>query len=306
MNLLQITSSQNFPAFFQGNRDVTISGASGSITALRTTAQLPAVFSVSASGITATGADNSFEDPEYSWDFGDPSGTETFFDPYSNTTVNANNAQTGPGADYTYRRAGTYTCTLTVRWRSGGTPTNPTLSSATFTIQLTAAAFDNSGGEIFFDSTAISDGIGTSGSPYKNISHMDAAVNTVNCAVNVKCGSDYTGSTGIVLGAGPLRIRSYGSGAKPILGISSGAVTPLKNNGSCSDIVLTNLVLRRTGGSTVDDGNVVEIVGSGTDVLNYIYFDNVDVTTTISGGNSVVVFMQYDPASTTTASRVQG
>lgn len=87
----------------------------------------PAMVHVSAcsSTMTHTGIANRFnayEDLEFTWNFGDPTGTETFTNPVGHMpgqkkTVNANSDQTGPEACYVYRNPGTYTITLTARGR---------------------------------------------------------------------------------------------------------------------------------------------------------------------------------------------
>jgi hypothetical protein len=62
-----------------------------------------------------------FSDMEFHWDFGDPTGVETFTQRGTSrvlargSTVNANDDQYGPEAAYCYRTAGTYTIKLTIR-----------------------------------------------------------------------------------------------------------------------------------------------------------------------------------------------
>ncbi len=101
----------------------------------RVSSQIPAFIQVSASAIAATGkvvspggsvitgaALRPYERLEYWWDFGDPSGTESFNNyslyPFSGVPVNANSEQRGPEACYVYRRPGTYTIKLNIRGRN--------------------------------------------------------------------------------------------------------------------------------------------------------------------------------------------
>ena len=108
----------NFPAIFQGNPTVTITAinTTGGIVTSRdadvTSALTPYFVQASASAITATGTSAPYEDLEYGWDFGDPSGVETFTRPTDGVTVNANTGQIWTEASYVYRSAGTYIITL--------------------------------------------------------------------------------------------------------------------------------------------------------------------------------------------------
>jgi hypothetical protein len=73
-----------------------------------------------------------WRDLEFTWDFGDASGTETFTHPVTGATVNANTDQTGPEAAYVYRAAGSYTITLTARaWTGSAYVTASTTSLKT-------------------------------------------------------------------------------------------------------------------------------------------------------------------------------
>src|SRR5262245_5720607 len=91
---------------FQGNPNVTITAinTSAGIAVSRSSCSVPCFVQVSASAITATGSARPYEDLDYSWDFGDPTGNETFSQPiasngsFSPADVNANTAQTGPEA----------------------------------------------------------------------------------------------------------------------------------------------------------------------------------------------------------------
>src|SRR3989304_4760062 len=76
---------------YTGNPDAKVMSVdtSGGIECSRTAGQVPCFVQVSASAIAALGgviencgrAFNPYEDLHYSWDFGDPDGTETVVDP---------------------------------------------------------------------------------------------------------------------------------------------------------------------------------------------------------------------------------
>jgi PKD repeat protein len=101
------------------------------LTLSRATGAVPLVVQVHAADTTATFSDGGaaflaavnrafdpYLDLEFSWDFGDAAGTETFTDPILGE-VNANTDQTGPAAAYVYRTPGSYTITLTARGWNG-------------------------------------------------------------------------------------------------------------------------------------------------------------------------------------------
>ena len=116
---------------YRGNPNIKVSAidVTGGIIATRTgTLNAPAFIQVSASAITCTGdvidldgiaipgaTINSYEDLEYSWDFGDSESNESFIDPVTGNSVNSAIDQTGPEAAHVYRSAGSYTITLTIR-----------------------------------------------------------------------------------------------------------------------------------------------------------------------------------------------
>src|ERR1017187_4811943 len=83
------------PVTFKGNPNVTITtiDVSGGIACSRTSGKTPCFIQVSASNITADTTPAPYEDLSYSWNFGDPPGTETFTNPVTGATVNANTDQ---------------------------------------------------------------------------------------------------------------------------------------------------------------------------------------------------------------------
>jgi hypothetical protein len=283
---------------FLGNPNVTISAIDAvttGIVASRTSGELPAFVQVSASGITATGTSIPYEDLEYSWNFGDPSGTETFTNPVTGQTVNANSAQTGPEAAYVYRSAGTYTITLTIRGSSAapiaGVCTQFTTATATAT--FTASAFSTAGGEYFFDSVNGNDSnSGTdSAHPKQTISALNTLLAAGHMRFNLARGSNWVGSNGIYIAYSDIRIAAYGSGANPIVNIqnasSSSNPGAAFNALSCdnqtratSNIVISNVDFWRSG--TSPNSIVNFLFTNTTNLVNDIYFDNVNIVSNSS------------------------
>jgi len=195
---------------------------------------IPCTVYVSASAITATATAqmngspfNAWQDLEYTWNFGDASGTETFTRPTDGATVNAN-TQTGPEATYVYRTATTYTITLSIRGKNGSGYT-----TAQVTKQIIVAADTNT--QVFVDSSASPVGAdGSSAHPWVTVDQMSTAIAAgANITVNVARGSTFTG-TGTFDGKGflylkqgcsNLRIRPWAGtvGANPIFTATSGS-----------------------------------------------------------------------------------
>lgn len=137
-------------ASFRGNPYLTVTAidTSGGIVLSRTSGTTPCFVQASAKNITATGSDRPYEDLEFRWDFGDPSGAETFTSPANAQPVNANADQFGPEAACCYRAAGTYTVTLTIRGKNGSGYT-----TATVTTGVTVTAFNPSSADYWLDET---------------------------------------------------------------------------------------------------------------------------------------------------------
>jgi hypothetical protein len=269
---------------FQGNPNQTISAinVSGGITLSRTSGSIPAFVHVSANGITATGTSWPYEDLEYQWDFGDPSGTEVFTNPVTGNSDNANTAQWGPEAAYCYRSVGTgsYIITLKIRGKNGGTYTTTT-QTATFTVSAFTATTD-----LYFDSVSGSDSnSGTSaGSPKQTISAMITAVNAItsNTRINLKCGSSWTGAdfNFSFRAYSGLRFTSYSTGAKPIVIGNTATTSPnilyFDNGAVTTDVVMSNISFQASSGYT--KGNILQLAATGgaSNALQNIYLDNCD------------------------------
>lgn len=271
---------------YRGNPDSLTSAidTSGGIACSRTSAEIPAFVQVSASAIAGTGlisayiALKPYQDFQYSWDFGDPSGVETFTCPAGSRagqTLNANSDQRGPEAAYVYRTAGTYTITLTIRYRNS----NGTISRRTVTQSFVASAFNASGGTYYFDSVSgndANDGL-SSGAPKQTISAINTVAGTTHRRIYLKRGSSWTGTTQV---KGYQRWDVYGSGAKPIIDRTMDSAFTFTCLVDSTDIVVSNLDIRSQGaGSTA-----IWFTKNDNNGLSDIYFDNVTGNDLLGGG----------------------
>lgn len=285
---------------FRGNPRAVVSAIGGAVVMSRTSGQTPCFVHVSASGITATGTDVPYEDLEIRVDFGDPTGTELFTDPNTGQIYNAN-IQYGADLPYCYRSAGVYTVTMRVRGLTSGGE----FLTEVFTSEVTVTAFDTSAGEMWFDSVAGSDandGLSIE-APKQTITAVRAAV-VSNRAMNIKRGSHYTGTQGISLTANTvagLRIRPYGSGAAPIIEITSGTAEAFfGSNGTAgnqrpkTDIVISGLDLRQSvGGSALQ----ISATSNAVAVIEDVYIDNCSMYSAADTGVTTCV-MQFSDAKT--------
>ena len=173
-----------YPAVFGGNPNAVFSSidTSGGIVMSRTSGYCipanatigspgsPAFVQVSASAILATGTITSsngtavlnaspISDLEFTWNFGDPSGTEVFTNPATGLMVNANTGQSGNEAAYAYRTVGPKYITLKIRGQNGSGGYVTATATSTFTVNdLTAVSgykaryADSTGGTTSSDS----------------------------------------------------------------------------------------------------------------------------------------------------------
>lgn len=241
---------------FRGNPNVIITGVetSGGIEMSRTSGNTPAFVHVSASNITATGTSYPFRDLEYSWNFGDPSGTENFINPVTGGNVNANRDQVGPEAAYVYRSAGAYTITLYIRYWDGS-QFQKISKTATFIV----SAYRPASGTFYFDSNydrshGASDGSITK--PYTDYATLRTKSNSGSINLKLKYGSTFTSASGAswVVGQGGARMEAYGdpSLGRPIIhgvNIPPGHATlwftnQFVDNDNC---VYSNIEFRSTG-----------------------------------------------------------
>lgn len=273
----------------------------------RTSGQTPCFIQVSASPITYTGtgpnngAKRAYEDLSYSWDFGDPTGTEAVARPTDGTAINANTGQHGPEAAYVYRSAGTYTVTLTIMGKNG----SGGYVTATVTQSVTVSAFSKIGGEWWADSNAGGTNAGTQANPFNTVAAINTAIlNQSNFALHVAQGSSFSGTVGLDLGSqnntttGKIRVDSYvgagGAGANPKFTLTGGADVGAIyiTNGSLgtarpkSDIVLSNI----DAVAAVTLSRAFSISGTSyrtddmTGTLKDIYLDNCNGTSSATSG----------------------
>lgn len=283
---------------FGGNPNVTITAinVSGGIVCSRTSGQTPCFVHVSASAITATGTSIPYEDLEFSWNFGDQNGTEIFQQPVDGTglrfnsiSVNANTSQTGPEAAYVYRSSGTFTVTLQILGKNGGSFTNTSVQQ-----NISVSDFSASGGDWYFDSAAPGGGDGSIGLPFNSVPTMNTKLGTANTRINIKRGSVFTGSTGLVIGKSNTRINDYGTGGAPQINIISGSSpgVSLDNNlASIDDVVISDIDFSASGSASASNLIDISATFDGTFVLSNIYLDNCNAVSSIG----VLNLMQYQP-----------
>ena len=278
--------AQPIAGFYNANPDAKVLSidTSGGIVCSRTSGQIPCFVQVSASAIAALGGEienssvefRAYEDLHYSWDFGNPGGTETFTDPRpagvgGGGTKNANSDQTGPEAAYCYRTAGTYTVTLTIRARNAYGVTQRKV-----TRDITVSAFSASGGTYYFDSVAGSDsndGL-SSGAPKQSLSALNTVSGTSDRQFFLKRGSEWAGS--LVVGASRQRYTAYGTGNAPIVdntvALSGGDWSSIRGRSTRDDIVFSGLNPKGSRTENVAVGVPAFDISLGT--FSNIYIDN--------------------------------
>jgi len=246
---------------------------------------------VSASAIKATGTSRPFEDLEYIWDFGDPTGKEIFENPANQRTVNAN-YQDGPEAAYCYRNPGTYTVTLTVRGKNG-----QSFLSAKVTQAVTVTAFNASGGEYWFDSVNGKDTNSGANinSPKQSVSALNELLRIPNRRFNIKRGSSWAGSMSLDISSSPTRLAPYGLGDNPSFSITNGSnntVNLLNGRGDTaqpkSDVVVSGIDFSTSPNAAGSfAGNFLAAhTRNPAGTFDNIYIDNCNFTATGAGKES--------------------
>lgn len=272
----------NYSNSFGGNPRSTISSIDegGGIAFSRTSGQVPCYVMASASPILCD-VGLPYEDLDYQWDFGDPSGTVTLANVgVGGGTFNYNSGQREPEAAYRYDVPGVYTVTLTIRANNGSR-----LISKTVIQYITVTAFSPAT-TYWADSAAGGTNAGTLANPFNTMAAIATALNGAsNLLLHIKKGSSFTGTVGLLpwnvaSDRLKLRIDTYGSGATPVINISSGSAKAfeLNNGGSSSpsnksDVVVDGIKFSNSGTAS---GPVAAAITTTppTATISDIYFAN--------------------------------
>jgi hypothetical protein len=300
---------------FFGNPNITCTSidTTGGIASSRTTGELPFFVQVSASAMVINGTSltediRSYEDAEYRWDFGDPSGAETFYQPirftafgpcYGPHLANMNDDQYGPEAAYCYRTAGTYTITLYIRASDGAGG----YITASKTLDVTASAW--TGTDQYWDSVDGSDAydgtsptIGGGSGPKQTVAALRTAMTSgTNKRFFLAKGSTWTfasaGGSGRDqfwdknTGLTHMRIAAYSpttrsATAKPIIENNSAANSDVtigfsNQTASQDDIVFSDIEVKRSGAVVASIFGIAPTTDTNKSTSN-IYCDNVSFT----------------------------
>jgi hypothetical protein len=251
------------------------------------TMQTPAFVHVCANGFSFDGTNPPFSairyhDIEYTWNFGDPTGTEVFANPYSGAQDNMNSAQVGPQATYCYRGPATgstnYTITCTARWWNG-----TSYQTTVQTLVITVAAFNASGGTYYFDPQAPSSGAnGTMANPYNSLQTGGSSIQSLSATSNrqflIKRGGVWTDANAMILGGGSnIRIGAYGTGANPKIlhtSASNGSQSMIYVTYSPKDVVISDID-SEVSGPNIAGKSLINIFAFGsTAYQKNIYIDN--------------------------------
>lgn len=254
----------------------------------RSSGNLPAFVQVSADAIAASGTTRPYETLEYSWNFGDPSGTESIYNPVTSGYVNPNTSQVGPEAAYVYRSTGVYTITLNIRGSgSGGYITD------SCTTTFTAFPFTpTTNHEFWYDSVSgnnANDGL-SSGSPKETLDHLEYAFGASGY-LHFARGGQYNLRSGVnAYYRTGLRVDAYGSGAKPVLkccyasGVEAGVQILIGSNPShYYDSVWSNVEFRNMGLSSSESNRTIfHSISTGPDTsITDTYFDNCEINRSV-------------------------
>jgi hypothetical protein len=295
------------------------------ITALRTTGQTPCFIQVSASPTTCTGTRSNglaaipYEDIQFSWNFGDSSGSEVFTNPgVGSGSKNLNTAQIGPEAVYCYRTGGSFFVTLTATWWAGTGYASATTTQSITVTQFSALAantyyidnvngLDSWSGKLAVPTPSVSPTDGPKATMQTGMVAIMAAIPaSTNVSISLAQGCVWNESFGIKFpnfssGAGAVsgvRIKSYiglsGAGAQPQVNVTSGSNNPLSfgaagGSTTKSDLVVSGIYFSTTG--TASAVNVVAGDNAGSvGTMNYIALDNVTAynALNISGGMTLL------------------
>lgn len=260
---------------FYGNPYVLITSidTSSGIEVSRQTGTTPMFVQVSAENILATGSTPNYfnnpirpyEDLEYQWDFGDPSGVESIFNPVTNQYVNPNTSQIGPEAAYVYRNSGIYTITLNIRGKSSSGYISETVTTNITVTNYTPAI------TYYFDSVSGNDSnSGLSSSlPKQTISSLSSI--PASGRFFLARGGSYNYDK---LTNSHTRFAAYGTGVAPIMRFT-GANGLYFNIGSPNqnfqNIVFSDITFMSAAADRLVFSNISNYTNT---FVNDIYFDN--------------------------------
>lgn len=239
-----------------------VTGASGSIavtiTLRASSGTCPAAVQAYVSA-TCTGCTYPERQIEFSWDFGDSGGAETFTCPVTGESLNANSDQKGHLGTYVYRSAGTYTIRVTARLWTGSA-----WLTGTGTATYTASAW--SGTDMYFDSAGGSDsndGL-TSGAPKQTFSAIKTFLEGGGGRrAMCKAGSTWTHSSTITIPVTTgTQIVKYSSGANPVFTSSTASDMFARANGAVNNVVFSYVKFDGNDtGNTINWGNTQAFSG---------------------------------------------
>lgn len=291
-----IIMSQNATA--AGSTTLTCGG--NAIACSRLAGLTPAFFQVSGAFISASGTSNPYADLQYQWNFGDPTGTETFIRPTDGALVSANSAQICPQATYVYRNAGTYTITCTIRGKNGSG-----FTTATATQQVVVSAFSSvSPTAMWFDSINGNDANnGTSPTTPQQTqtaiqTFIDSSSSGPNKWIHLANGSNWSQSSALTLDAiSGVRFDTYvppqtSATAMPTLTVSTGNVGNILLRGGNagvqspkSDYVFSGIGVYQVGQAS--GGSPFTIINLAPNnffgIVSDIHFDNCLFSSNTSG-----------------------
>ncbi|HQR03440.1 MAG TPA: PKD domain-containing protein [Rhodocyclaceae bacterium] len=268
----------------------TTTGATGAITLAATPSRIvgvaPLAVFFDASATTATATTRPFHELEYSWTFGDVSGS-----PVSGTTWNtgsragssSRNMATGPIAAHLFETPGAYTISLTVK-NSTNTVSNSCVQIA---VQDPNVVFSGT-------NTICFSGSGTftncpSGAQQITQSNFSTALSTyagTGKRLLFHSGETFVAtSQGSITNNGPMTIGKYDTGAAPVISESpADSVKVLAPTTDANDLRIMDLDIEGGGTNTLGTGYGMAIFsGSSSPALNYLTVLRLKIANTHAG-----------------------
>lgn len=215
------------PAGYGGDTVAAVEKITPKIQLRRDSALAPAVVQATVAGSVfeiatkeTTPPANAYTDAEYTWDFGDEKGTESFVSPVTGKTVNANRDQTGPEACYVYRQPGEYVITLTMRVWAGEEMHSAKATTTFVAEEWGPRKFGDNLGVFYVDSNAKGANRGTKADPFRTDKGLyGALVGGSRRRILIKRGSEFAirGAIQFIAGQDDVQVLDYGEGPRPIL-----------------------------------------------------------------------------------------